>query len=131
MDNNKNFETWLNAILEKNPMPINTMAVNFNLYESDSTFDVQIIGSSMYDEEDSDWACEETYTSGENCFYLDKSKEIYDKDVALVTIEEMVAEYIDHAKFGYKLKQYIAVCAGFVDGDIEIIWSSDDEEIDE
>ena len=73
------------------------------------------------------------YNISSNIIHLlsEKSKEIYDKDVALVTIEEMVAEYIDHAKYGYKLKQYVAVCAGFVDGDIEIIWSSDDEEIDE
>lgn len=131
MDSYNDFESWLNSIFEKNPMPIETMAINFNLYEEKNTFDVQIIGSSMFDENDSDWACEETYSSGENCFIIKRSKDISDKEVAIVAVEEMVSRYIDEGKFGYKLKQYVAVCTGFIDGNIEIIWLCDDEDVDD
>lgn len=122
------FNKWLDSLFESNPLPNNFMALNFNLYDvSDDTYDVQLIASSIYDENDDDWACEEMYTSGENCFYIPKSEEIMDAEIALEHTIELVANYLEDGTYKNVLKSGIAICAGFVDGDIECIWNSDDE----
>lgn len=123
------FNEWLDNLIESNPLPKNFMAINFNLYDiDDATFDVQLIASSIYNENDDDWACEEIYTSGEDCFYIPKSKEISDQELCLEHTIEMVANYLESGAYANILKSGIAICTGFVDGEIECIWNSDDEE---
>lgn len=132
MDLQSKFNKWIDNLLIEKPLPENVMAINFNLYNiSEKSFDVQLIASSIYDENDDDWACEEIYSSKENCFNIPKSKEIGDNEIALETVEEMVAEYLDHGKYSSNLKNCIAICAGFVDDRLECIWNSDDELDDE
>ena len=75
MEQTEIFSNWLDGILSFNPFPANTMAVNFNLYEMDDSFDVQLIGSSMYDEDNDDWACEETFSSEENARYSSMTRD--------------------------------------------------------
>lgn len=123
----EDFNLWLDKILEERPFSKETMAINFNLYDMKKSFDVQIIGSSMYDEYDSDWACEETFSSKENCFILKKSKEMGDRELAIEYVTELIANYLE-TENGKYLKEYVAVCVGFVDGEIECVWSSEDEE---
>lgn len=122
------FNLWLDNLLLSNPLQDNFMAINFNIYDiNEDTYDVQLIASSIYDENDDDWACEEIYTSGEDCFFMQKDENM-DHEIALETVMEMVGEYINCGKFASTLKSGIAICAGFVDGDIDCIWNSDDEE---
>ena len=123
------FNEWLDNLIESNPLPHNFMALNFNIYDiEEDTFDVQLIASSIYDENDDDWACEEIYSSQEDCFLIVKSKEIADQELALEHTIELVANYLESGTYANILKSGIAVCAGFVDGDIDCIWNSDDEE---
>ena len=122
------FDLWLDNLLLANPLPDNFMAINFNIYDiNDETYDIQLIASSIYDENDDDWACEEIYSSQEDCFFMPKS-DIIVQEIALENTMEMVAEYLEHGKYASILKSGIAICAGFVDGDIDCIWNSDDEE---
>lgn len=122
-----NFNNWLDSILCNNPLPSNTMAVNFNLYDiSNKTYDIQLIASNLYDENDDDWACEEIYSSKENCFYLSK-EEYKDNELAIECVIELVAEYLNNGKYSNILKTGIAVTCGFVDDNLECIWTSDDD----
>ena len=55
MENFTILSNWLNEVLEKN-IPTGIKAFNFNLYEgSEDTYDIELIGSDEFDEEDPDW----------------------------------------------------------------------------
>ena len=95
----KAFEKWLNGVLEEN-MPIPGVA-------------------SCFDEEEEDWCCEETFSSGENRFSW---KEHAEWEEILDVSCKMIRQYISNGKYAEALKKYEAIAAGFVDGDLEILY---------
>ena len=112
------FSAWADSIFE-NPFPDNTIALNFNLFEESErdTYSVQIIGADKFDEED--WACYETFSSGENLYFWDEEG---GWEQALTTAMENVEKYITESSFSETLRSYKGIGIGFVDGDIEIIY---------
>lgn len=118
------FADWLNSLLEKD-MPENTKAYNFNLYEEeDETYGIQLIASDRFQEDDGgEWACSEVYSSEEDIFYIDHSDE---KNAScqrgMEFICSLINEYLENGKYSDKLKSSNAVGAGFVDGDIEVLF---------
>ena len=65
------FYNWLEDALKK--LPGNVEAINFNLYDDgDNKWSVELVGSSTFDENNSDWACNEVYTTRENPYVLTK-----------------------------------------------------------
>ena len=99
----KAFEKWLNGVLEEN-MPIPGVALNFNLYEeADFCWSIQLIGASCFDEEEEDWCCEETFSSGENRFSW---KEHAEWEEILDVSCEMIRQYISNGKYAEALKKY-------------------------
>ena len=119
MFNYEEFAKWVDSVLDKE-LPNNTIAINFNLYEEpkEDTWAVQIIGSERFDEED--WACYETFTTGED-LYIWVEEGGWEK--ALETAIDNVKTYLDNGKYSSALLKYKGVGIGFVDGDIEIIYS--------
>ncbi len=117
------FEKWLNSLLE-NDMPENTAAYNFNIYEEDDeTYGVQLIASDEFSEEDDDWACSEIWSSEEDIFYIDHSDEKdADRERGLEFISVLISDYLEKGGKSAKLKAVNAVGAGFVDGDLKIIY---------
>lgn len=118
------FADWLNSLLEKD-MPENTKAYNFNLYEEeDETYGIQLIASDRFYENDGgEWACSEIYSSEEDIFYIDHSDEKNaDRKRGMEFICSLINEYLKNGKYSDKLKNSHAVGAGFIDGDIEILF---------
>ena len=118
------FAEWLNKLLE-NDMPENIKAYNFNLYEEeDETYGIQLIASDRFDENDGgEWACSEIYSSEEDVFYIDHSDEKdADRQRGMEFICGLIREYLRNEKYSDKLKNSTAVGAGFIDGDIEILF---------
>ena len=118
------FADWLNSLLEKD-VPENTKAYNFNLYEEeDETYGIQLIASDRFYENDGgEWACSEIYSSEEDIFYIDHSDEKNaDRQRGMEFICSLINEYLKNGKYSDKLKNSKAVGAGFVDGDIEILF---------
>ncbi len=118
------FADWLNSLLEKD-MPENTKAYNFNIYEEeDETYGIQLIASDRFYENDGgEWACSEIYSSEEDIFYIDHSDEKNaDRQRGMEFICSLINEYLKNGKYSDKLKNSKAVGAGFVDGDIEILF---------
>lgn len=118
------FADWLNSLLEKD-MPENTKAYNFNLYEEEEeTYGIQLIASDRFYENDGgEWACSEIYSSEEDIFYIDHSDEKNaDRQRGMEFICSLINEYLKNGKYSDKLKNSKAVGAGFVDGDIEILF---------
>jgi len=117
----KKFYVWLNDHLEK--MPLNVIAVNFNLYEGEyKTYDIELIGSAIFNEEDDDWACEKIFSTEESLFSIPIYDDISDWRESMTFIKEMIEEYMKVGEYSNKLIQLQAVGLGFVDGDIELIY---------
>ncbi|MBP1547088.1 MAG: hypothetical protein J6A37_10850 [Oscillospiraceae bacterium] len=116
------FAKWADSALEKE-IPENTIALNFNLYEEseEDTWAVQLIGSEKFDEDDEDWACYETFTTGEELY---RWTEEGGWEKALETALENLKEYLSKGKYSAELLKYKGVGIGFVDGDICIVHSS-------
>lgn len=124
--NEKNlFNDWLDNVL-KEEISNDVIAFNFNIYEdSDEKYRLELIGSSSYDKDNDNWACDEMFSSRNNTYVLDNeySKGKY-KDVECDVIK-LVRKYMYVGKYKEKLEQSHAVCCGFVDGDLEIIYSNE------
>lgn len=113
---------WLDNTLEQN-MPSGIIAFNFNLYEgSEGTYDIQLIGSDEFDENDQDWCCTDFFTTGENIFYIKRRKEIEPWEQGLSYVKKLVKQYLVDGRNANILKNSSAIGIGFVDGDIEIIY---------
>ena len=115
------FERWLDKVLKK-PLPSETVAVNFNLYEleernGESCWSVELIGAEEFDEEDSDWACDEIFASERFDW-----KEAAEWDEVLSKVTEQIRAYLENGKYAERLKAYQAVAVGFVDGDLNIVY---------
>lgn len=118
------FSDWLDSVLAENTFA-GVKAFNFNLYEDcengNAVFSVQLIGAPAYDAEDSDWACEEIFSTGENLFYI---SDCDDWDECLQIFADLLEEYFEKGKYANKLKDSEAVAYGFVDGDLEIAYEA-------
>ena len=112
------FAKWVDSVLQLE-FPKNTIAVNFNLYEenNENEYSIQIIGAEKFNEED--WACYETFTTGENLYIW---VEEGDWENALETATINLKKYLDSGMYSSDLKRYDGIGIGFVDGDIEIIY---------
>ncbi|MGN0621946.1 MAG: hypothetical protein ACI4I9_08765 [Porcipelethomonas sp.] len=116
------FAQWLDELLE-NELPDGIIAFNFNLYDGEeNTYDIQLIGSDKFSEDDYDWACSEVYSSEEDVCYVDVEDDIEDWHAAQKLFEFWVKKYIDEGKYSEKLKKSKAVGIGFIDGDIDIVY---------
>lgn len=115
------FANWLDSLLENNDMPKDTKAFCFNLYEEsaeDFVYSVQLVACNKFDKNDSDWACEEVWSSEEDIFCIELSdEEDKDRESAQELIKSWVIEYIDDCE----ILSAKPVAIGFVDGELEII----------
>ena len=94
------------------PIPEEVVAFNFNLYEDDEE-ELQIVGCPSYDANDSDWACDDIFSSEEDLFHFESE----DWETALEDFQAILEEYLaSGAKNALTDSKYIAM--GFVDGDL-------------
>ena len=119
----EDFSTWLDSYLKQ--LPSDVVAVNFNLYEgSNQTYDIQLIGTNTFDEEDDDWACEEIFSTEEDLFLVPRTDDIEDWEDGLFFITKIIQNYFENGKHANVLRELQAVGVGFVDGDIELLHHS-------
>ena len=117
------FGTWIEATLSKDPA-CKIAAYNFNLYEGTEAFAIELIGASEYDPEDSDWACDDTLGADAPRFQIPNDFVTSDWESALVLVKKMLGTYLNTDRIGANLlRKSDAVTVGFVDGDLELVWS--------
>lgn len=116
----KELSKWINKYL--NDVPSNAIAINFNIYESEQdTYDIQLIATDVFDEDDEDWACEEIFSTKEDLFTIHINEQIKHWEDALAYIKNMIEECLKcNGNIDY-LKNMQGIGVGFVDGDIELI----------
>lgn len=115
----KDFEKWIDMVLEED-FPEEVVAIGFNLYEdTGNNWSAELVGTSMFDEDDEDWRCEEVYDTRENPFEWHKDttwEEVLDDVI------DILKKYLEEGKYADKLKMYEGVGVGFVDGDAWILY---------
>jgi hypothetical protein len=115
------FSRWFNSI-KKLEIPDDIVAINFNLYEgSNNTYDIQLVGTNEFDENDEDWACTNYFTTGENIFFIKRKYEIKKWQQGLAYIKKIIKKYLNENNIKDTFKKIKVIGLGFVDGDIEII----------
>lgn len=111
---------WIDRVLNTD-IPDDVVAFCFNLYEDgNGVWSMELIGSSRFDPEDSDWPCDEItdFNSRNNPYEweMDCSWE----DILAYMVGEL-KDYFANGKCAELLKSRSGVGVGFVDGDIEIL----------
>lgn len=112
-------ETWMDQILETT-LSKEVVAIAFNLYEgTGNQWSIELVGTDSFDPEDSDWACDEVFTTRDTPFTWKKecSWDEIRKDVS-----ETIKKYLDTGKYAEKLKSYQGIGVDFVDGDLLIVY---------
>lgn len=115
-------ENWLDNIL-KQEIPQNIVAFCFNLYDDgEQKWSMELVGTQRFDINDSDWPCDEITDLGtrEIPFSWESAAE-WNK--VLEWTSSILKEYLEKGKYADVLKAKSGVGIGFVDGDIEILYS--------
>jgi shikimate kinase len=109
---------WIDQCLSE-PMDKAVIAFSFNLYEP---YAIELIGSSEFGAEDSDWACSEDFIPSKRKIKIPKRVCSGDWEECLETMPLLVKKYLASNRIGAKtLQSGKAVAIGFVDGDLEVI----------
>ncbi|MDE5782315.1 MAG: hypothetical protein K2I03_12700 [Lachnospiraceae bacterium] len=124
----KDFNKWIDTVLEKD-FPPETVAVAFNLYEdTDNNWSVELVGTSIFDANDEDWVCDEVFDTRDNTF-------VWQQDTSwqevLEEVTDILKKYLEEGKYADKLKMYQGVGAGFVDGDVWILYQNEQSKNEE
>ena len=115
-------EKWLNGILEQT-IPAEVAALNFNLYEDGgNNWSIELVGTESFDLEDEDWRCDEIFDFGtrENPLAWKEEKEWNE---ILDEMIQILQKYLEKGRYSDILKKYQGIGVGFVDGDVEILYT--------
>lgn len=121
MENNNfylGFKKWLDEQLIHLNLSV-AVAYNFNLYDDgNNKWSIEFVGTSEFDENDSDWACSEIFATRENPYSI-----VYNGTYIEVfeIFKSCVLMYLDDGKYSEQLKFKKGIGIGFVDGDLELI----------
>lgn len=110
-------KNWIINIDKTEELPLDIVALSFNLYEP---YSIELVGSARFNEEDEDWACDEDFEPVQRrCpgFELSDNLEWQEVlEIVVATLKNLIKELPDLRLFKV---EHIAV--GFVDGSLTII----------
>lgn len=126
MDFEEEFRTWLDQSFAKG-VPDEVKAFSFNLFEparsQDVKYEIELIGSSDFDENSSEWLFEEVWEPEQRHLEIPMSFSGDDQEDCLIAMKELVRDYLMQESDSAKaLRSRLAVAIGFVDGDLELLW---------
>lgn len=124
----KDFNKWIDIVLEKD-LPPETVAVAFNLYEDgDNNWSVELVGTSIFDANDEDWVCDEVFDTRDNPFEWNQDTSW---EEVLEEVTDILKKYLEEGKHADKLKMYQGVGVGFVDGNVWILYQNEQSKNEE
>lgn len=118
---------WLGDVLP-DTAPQGVVAFSFNITESKNWL-VELIGASSYKADDADWACPpEAWSSAPSRLAISRSIAGDSWESAQCFIVERVRYFLQNSESAQAsiLRSATAVCVGFVDGDLNQVWPSDE-----
>lgn len=113
---------WLDDVL-KQDIPDEVEAFCFNLYDDgDNNWSMELVGTERFDENDADWSCDEITDFGtrEGLIAWNKASKW---DVVLEEMSAILKRYLENGEYASLLKSKAGIGIGFVDGDVEILFS--------
>ena len=119
--NRNTISSWVDSTLATE-LPQDVKAIAFNLYEdAGKKWSVEIVGTSSFNPDDSDWACDEVTDFGtrENPYTWNENAEW---DVIQLKVKTELIKYLNDGKYAPTLKALDGAGVGFVDGDLEILF---------
>lgn len=112
------FEKWVDKSLSTG-LPEGIEAFCFNLYDDgDGKWSVEIVGAASFDKNNSDWACEEVFTTRKTPLRW-KSNDSWE-DI-LTSTTDILKEYLEKGKYAPLLRSKQGIGIGFVDGDLVLL----------
>ena len=118
----KEIEEWLNTVLNVD-VPDEVIAFNFNLGEDDDNcWYMELVGTESFDFKDEDWACDEITDFGTRENPLTWHQKTTWKKIMKEAVAAIM-QYLEKGKYANILKSRKGVGVGFVDGDLEIVYS--------
>lgn len=125
MSYEKEFNEWFSASLAQS-IPTSVKAISFNLFELPESpevkFGIELIGSSSFDENDPDWACNEVWEPRVRKISIPKNFSGSSWEQCLANVRALLLTCLSSEIAAEKLKSKLGVGLGFVDGDIEVLW---------
>jgi hypothetical protein len=119
------FVSWVDRIMLEYAKGKRAVAYNFNLYEHEDEFAIQLIGAKKFDLTDEDWPCYEAFSSGEDLFILPYSVVGREYATGQRKTKSLIESYLERGKAAGRLKRSRGVALGFVGGDLELIYVRD------
>ncbi len=120
----EDFKVWLTDSV-RTAIPASVRAFSFNLCELDndgSSFGVELIGSSEFDIEDGDWACNEVWAATPRMLEIPVAFSSRSWEGCIAAVKRLVIAAIAADGAGKILQTREAVAVGFVDGDLDLVW---------
>jgi hypothetical protein len=116
----RNFHAWLDETFARD-VPADVVAFNVNL--NDSPFVAEVVGSTYFDPENEDWACEEAWTPNRPTgFAFPDGTERLPWSERLTEIESLLRNWMETGSpAAAKVLHAQAFAVGFVDGDLVVL----------
>jgi len=123
------FSRWIDDSLAGDT-PKSVKAFCFSLYEpaglTGVKFGVELIGAGRFDENDPDWACDEVWDPQVRGVPIPKKYSGQSWESCLQKIKTLLLRKLStNSRSVDRLKSSEAIGVGFVDGDLEVIWTAD------
>ncbi len=113
---------WLDNVLVQD-IPEKVVAFCFNLYDDgDECWSMELVGTERFDIDDEDWPCDEVTDFGTREELLRWTNGA-EWNVILGEVIGILNQYLEYGKFANVLKGKSGVGVGFVDGDIDVLYS--------
>lgn len=111
----KEFEKWVDCSLNTE-LPKDVVAFCFNLYDDgNGQWSVELVGTSCFDKDDSDWACNEVFDTRN---YPLKWKYKGSWKNVLSSVKSHLETYLKIGKHASMLSSQQGIALGFVDGEL-------------
>lgn len=111
-------EAWIDSIMQIT-IPDDVVAFCFNLYEdANKGWSLELVGAGSFDINDTDWACDEVFTSRNTPLTWYDDGEWQDVQMAVI---KMLKEYLGKGRYGKVLNERQGLAVGFVDGDLTLL----------
>jgi len=115
-------KTWIQSSL-KESIPPKVKALCFNLFEPSSReFGVELIGSSYFDPNDEDWACNEIWESNPRKLIIPYQFSSHEWRYCQDKLKNIISNYMKKKLNEVGYNNIVAVAIGFVDGDLDFIY---------
>lgn len=118
MNYQKNFSAWLDRVCADEVPPQSIAAFYIGLFETPQGYSAYLIGTGEFDDNDSDWACDESFTPKERYFPFSGDEFNNWEGVLAATISAAKDFLQSPAGRESFLGKGLPVAVGFDDGDL-------------